>query len=170
MFLSLIRQLRGLVQTFLQEEAPRRIAFGFAFGMMIGLVPKGNLTAAALGVILLASRSSLVAAGSAAGLFSWIGMWLDPFSHRLGTALLTHDAWQASFARLYEYPLVPWTGLNNTVVLGSLLVGLGLFVPTYGLVRWAYESYRELVLKKIQEHQAVGVLAKAQAAASWRIR
>jgi uncharacterized protein (TIGR03546 family) len=170
MFLSIVRLLRGLVQAFLEEDAPRRLAFGFALGMLIGLVPKGNLTAAALGVIVLASRANLGTAALATGLFSWVGMWLDPLTHRLGTALLTREAWQVQCARLYELPLVPWTRLNNTVVLGSLLLGIGLFLPVYGLSRWAFERYRESILKRIEEHKAIHVLAKAEAAVSWRVR
>lgn len=56
MIATLVRVVRSLVRMFQQKDAPPRIAMGVTLGMLVGLVPKENLIATALGVVLLASR------------------------------------------------------------------------------------------------------------------
>ena len=92
MFSLLLKPLRLLVRAFADQDSPRQIAMGLALGAVIGLVPKGNLLAAVLMMIVCASRVNLGAAMLSAFAFSWIGMWVDPLSHRIGLALLSHDA------------------------------------------------------------------------------
>ncbi len=101
--------------------------------MLIGLVPKGNLTAGLLAMVLLATRANLAAAGLATLGFSWLGMLADPLTHRLGLALLSIQGLRPVWDWLYAQPLVPWLHLHNTVVLGNLLCGLALLLPAYAL-------------------------------------
>lgn len=56
-----IKPLRYLAGALRDLNSPRRIALGVALGMLVGLVPKDNLTAAALGVVLLTFRVNLAA-------------------------------------------------------------------------------------------------------------
>lgn len=130
----LLRPARKLVQT-LTARSPNQIALGFALGMMVGLVPKGNLIALALVTFLLAARVDLGAGTVAAFAFTWIGYLLDPVSHRIGLGLLGLQTLRPFWGRLYDLPLAPWTAFNNTVVLGSLVLGLALFYPTYRTAR-----------------------------------
>jgi uncharacterized protein (TIGR03546 family) len=144
------------------------IAFGFALGMMIGLVPKGNLTAAAIAVVVLSTQANLAAATLGGFLFSWLALWTDPLAHRIGSAVLTQPAWQAWFGRVYEMPLVPWTALNNTVVLGSLLLAIVLFYPVYRMAWLAFDRHHARVADTLQQYQVERVLAGAEAAMRWK--
>lgn len=56
-----IKPLRYLAGALRDLNSPRRIALGVALGMLVGLLPKDNLTAAALGVVLLTFRVNLAA-------------------------------------------------------------------------------------------------------------
>jgi len=170
MVAQLVRLFRGVVQVSTSEDAPRRMAFGIALGMMIGLVPKGNLIAALLGVILLASQANLVAGGFAALVFSWVGMWTDPVTHRIGLAVLALPPLQPYWARLYELPLAPWTKFNNTVVLGSLILGLALFYPVYRSCRGLLDRSGERIAETLAKYRAEKALAKAENVVGWRLR
>ena len=170
MLVRLIRPLRVVANLFTAAGTPRQLALGFALGMLIGLVPKGNLTAAALMVILLGSRVNLGTGTVAAAVFSWVGMLVDPLTHRIGEGLLRHPSLEPTWAYLYDLPLMPWTGFHNTVVLGSLLLGLWLFYPAYSLSHWAFDRLQPWALEKIEKYHLDRLLWGTEMAASWRTR
>jgi uncharacterized protein (TIGR03546 family) len=145
----------------------RAIAFGVAMGMTIGLMPKGNLTAVVISTVVLATQANLAAAGVATALFTWAALWTDPLAHRLGSAILAQPLCQTSLARLYQWPLVPWTALNNTVVLGSLVLSLVLFYPAYHLTWLLFHHYQAAIARRLREYHADKVLAGAEVAARW---
>jgi len=146
----------------------RAIAFGFAMGMMVGLLPKGNLTAVAISTLVLATQANLASAAVAGGLFTWAATWTDPLAHRLGSAILAQPSCQTFLARLYEWPVVPWTSLNNTVVMGSLALSLVLFYPAYHLAWLLFDRYQAQIGQRLQARRVDHVLAGAEAAARWK--
>jgi hypothetical protein len=56
---------------------------------------------------------------------------LDAQTHAVGNYLLTHPDFSPMLASAWQLPGVPWTDINNTVVMGSLVVGLAFVVPAY---------------------------------------
>src|SRR5437773_12534092 len=76
--------LRKLARALLSGNAPGQLAAGFTIGMMIGLVPKGNLIALSPCVLLFSTRGNKALGLAAAVAFSFVGAWTDPFAHRLG--------------------------------------------------------------------------------------
>ena len=166
----LIRFLRNIVSVFTAAGSPRQIAFGVALGAMIGLVPKGNLTAALLAILLLTLRVNLTAGTAAALLFSWVGAWTDPLAHRIGSTILTHPAVQPIGAYLFDLPVVPWTALSNTVVLGSLVLGLVLFYPVYWLSYAVLAKHRDRVARSSTSTRRPPSSKKAEPATQWRLR
>jgi uncharacterized protein (TIGR03546 family) len=164
-----VRLLRGVVSIFTAAGSPRHIALGIALGAMIGLVPKGNLTAALLVILLFSLRVNLAAGTAAALLFSWAGAWTDPLANRIGTAILTHPVAKPIGACLFDLPAVPWTALNNTVVLGSLILGLIVFYPVYWLSYSVLEKHRDRVAAKLAKFKAAAILKRAQPATQWRL-
>jgi uncharacterized protein (TIGR03546 family) len=166
----LVRLARNIVSVFTAAGSPRRIAFGVALGATIGLVPKGNLTAAFLAILLLTLHVNLTAGTAAAVLFSWVGTWTGPLAHRIGSAILAHPAVQPVGAYLFDLPFVPWTALNNTVVLGSLVLGLVLFYPLYWLSYVVLEKHRDRVAEKLHKYKAAAILQKAEPVTQWRLR
>jgi len=133
--------------------------------MMIGMLPKGNLTVMVLSFVVLATHTNLAAAGLSGALFTWAARWTDPLAHRIGSAILSQPAWQKDFARLYDLPVVPWTALNNTVVLGSLALGLVLFYPIYHLTWEAFNRHQTKIAAKLKDYQVDKVLAGAETVA-----
>jgi len=126
---------RRVVSGLLASDSPSQLAAGFTLGMVIGLVPKGNLIAVSLCVLLFSLRINKGLALAAAVLFSFVSPLADAFSHKLGLIVLGANSLQATYASVFNFPLGPWLGLNNTVVTGSLLVGLYIAYPVYWAVR-----------------------------------
>lgn len=146
MLARMLRPLLSLVMAVLEEESPRVLAASLTFGLLLGFVPKDNLLAALLGVLLLALRFNLTLATTSAALFSGVAAMLDPVADALGRSVLTHPSFAPLWAWLYALPLAPWTRFNNTVVMGSLLLALGLASPVYLGSLQAVTRYRPLVL------------------------
>jgi uncharacterized protein (TIGR03546 family) len=164
---SILGPLRTAMSLLMGGGSTRAVAFGFAMGMMIGLMPKDNLTAVAISTLVLATQANLASAAVAGGLFTWAAMWTDPLAHRLGSAILAQPSCQTLLARLYEWPVVPWTAINNTVVAGSLVLSLVLFYPAYHLVWLLFDRYQARIAQKLRECHAEQVLAGAEVAARW---
>lgn len=156
MFSPVFRPVRHLVEALTREDASRELALGVAVGMLLGLVPKENLTAGMLAVLALSVRASLPAVIGSAGLFTALAAWTDPLAHQVGLRLLGSPWVQPVGAWLYDLPLFPWTALNNTVVFGSLMLGLVLFGPAYyltwrGCQRWRPWLAARLATYRVRE-------------------
>lgn len=141
MLASLVRPVRGLVGALLANNAPNQLAAGFALGMVLGLAPKGNLIALSLLVLLFSLRVNAGVGLLAAFAFSWIGPALDPFADKLGAYVLTVGSMQPTYASLFHLPLGPLFAFNNTVVVGTLLVGLWAMYPAYWLSLLAFRRF-----------------------------
>jgi uncharacterized protein (TIGR03546 family) len=135
MLSELVAPLRRVVRALLAFHSPPELAAGFTIGMIIGLVPKGNLIALSLCVLLFSLRVNKGMAIAAAALFSCVATTLDPFAHKLGLVVLTAKSLQIDYACVYILPLGPWLGFHNTVTSGALLVGLYVAYPVYFVIR-----------------------------------
>src|SRR5262245_48075179 len=110
-----IAAVRKFVRSFVASSAPGQLALGFTIGMVIGLVPKGNLIALSLCVLLFSMRCNKGIGLIAAVAFSFLGPWTDAFAHRLGSLVLSAEPLQATYASVFNLPFGPWLGFNNTV-------------------------------------------------------
>jgi uncharacterized protein (TIGR03546 family) len=163
MFSLVVKTLRSLTSALLSDDSPRQLAAGFALGMIIGLMPKGNLIAVSLCVLVFSLRVNASAAILAAVAFSWVGAILDPLSANLGARVLGIASMQATYASMFNLPLGPWLGFNNTAVMGSLLIGLYLAYPAYWISRTVSENARQHLLAATASRRRTnkGVAAKA---------
>lgn len=163
----LLRPVRLLAQALTSSDSPRQIAWAVVIGMFLGLVPKGNLIAVALGVALCGLKVNLAAGMMAAMLFSVAGIALDPLAHRLGSTVLLWDAVRPAFRWLYEKPLGPWIGFNNTVVLGQLIVGLYLIYPVYRAGHVLGAKVQPRVRRWLMGYRVIRWLRGAEIGATW---
>lgn len=127
----LLRPVRQLAQALTANDSARQIAWGFMLGMMIGLLPKGNLILVFLTILLCALRVNKPAGLLAAGLFSLVGFVFDGVAHQIGSLVLLWEPARPWHVWLYELPLGPYLGTNNTVVVGQLILGLYFAFPVY---------------------------------------
>lgn len=123
--------LRQFIKGLTSDTDPRQIGWGIAIGFVIGLIPKGNLTAQLLLVLLMALKVNIPMGLIAMFLVSFVNPLADKLTDPLGYALLTAEPLAPLWTALYNMPVMPWTGFNNTVLLGGLLAGAVLFVPVF---------------------------------------
>lgn len=120
---------------------PHQMAWGVAFGLLLGVIPHGNLLALLVLLVVLSLKINHAMAALTAVGTTFLATLLDPYSDQVGSYVLTHPKLQDSLASAWQLPLVPWTDLNNTVVMGSFLIGVAALVPVFALT---YPLFRML--------------------------
>ncbi len=112
-------------------DSPRQLAMGLALGAVMGILPKENLLVVALLVFLVVSVSNLVTGAIACALMTFLSPHFESVFHVIGQFILENEIVAQSISRWFDYPLVAWTRLDNSVVCGGLATGLSLFLPVY---------------------------------------
>lgn len=142
MILWTIKLLSTVKKAFAGRKHPHQLAWATAFGLLLGIVPHGNLLAVALLVLVLSLRinHAMVALTGIATTFL-IASRFDPVAHLIGDTVLMHPTINPIAVKVWQLPLVAWTDLNNTVVMGSLLCGVGALIPVFLLT---YPMFRLL--------------------------
>ncbi|EMI22322.1 hypothetical protein RMSM_00769 [Rhodopirellula maiorica SM1] len=113
------------------RKYPHQLAGAVAIGALLGIIPHGNLLALFVLIVLLSlkinhSMAALTTIGT-----TFAATKLDPYSHDVGSYILTHPTLGPKMASLWTLPLMPWTDLNNTIVLGSFVIGLAAVLPIF---------------------------------------
>ena len=129
----LFRQIQSIRKALAGRQHPEQLAWAVAIGVWIGLVPAGNLVSISLVVLALCLNINHAMAAITAVAVAFAGVVLDPFTNSMGQWVLDQPTLQGFFAWSWQQPLVPWTDLNNTVVMGSLLLGAMTLFPAYSL-------------------------------------
>ncbi len=164
--LIIAKFLAKIISVLNSEISPRQIAAGFAFGAIVGLLPVRGLLPYVLTLLSLIINVNLVSMAFAAALFKIISFALDPLANTIGFKVLAEIPGLKSFwTELYNMPLVPYTRFNNTIVMGSLILGILLFIPLYGMAKVGVMRYRTNLRDKFMKFKIVQVL---KTSALWR--
>jgi uncharacterized protein (TIGR03546 family) len=139
-----------------------QIAAGFAWGLLLGLVPAGNVFWIALFLIsfwLKHNHWSKILFMVVLMVFSQpLGrLIVDP----LGWWVLHIDGLQPLYTKLYNMPFVPFTKFYNTLVAGGLVGGLLLCIPVYFLFFALITLYRNVVVDKLSNSKLGKAIAKS---------
>ena len=153
--LLLLKLLQSLARTLHSEGTPTQIAAGLALGAALGLTPLFSLHN-----LLVFSALALLNVSFGAGLlgmtlFAPIGFILDPLFDRIGNTLLAGTPPLGPFWEFTDgTPVVALLNLNNTVIAGSIVGWIVLFVPIFLLARLGVVRYRETVGARVQKTRA----------------
>ncbi len=154
--------LRQFIKGLLKENEPYQIALGIAFGFVIGIIPKDNLTAQFLFIIALSTKVNVGFLIVSIFVFSCLSPLTDLVTDKLGYFILTQKSLEDFFTKLYNTPFIPWTDFNNTVVMGGFVTGLILFFPVYMISKRFALFYNLKLKEKISSSKIVKFLK-----ASW---
>jgi uncharacterized protein (TIGR03546 family) len=141
--LTMIAKLLKLLNS---EADPFQISVALGLSMVTGFLPLFtplNLIILLL-VFLLRVNVSAYLLGSA--FFAGVAWFLDPVFHRIGLAVLTAGALEGLWTAFYNTVIGRLQHFNNTVVMGSFVVSLLLFIPLVLLLNAAIRRYREHLL------------------------
>jgi uncharacterized protein (TIGR03546 family) len=145
MILWICKLISSARRAFAGRRYPHQLAWAVAFGLLLGVIPHGNLLALAVLIVVLSLKINHAMAGLTAVGTTFLATYLDPFSHQVGEFVLTNPNFRETAASAWQLPLVPWTDLNNTVVMGSFLIGSAAILPVFGLT---YPIFRMMAPKE----------------------
>jgi len=131
MLVFFIKQILSLKKAILGRREPHQLAWGLALGLFLGIVPHGNLLAFAILLFVLSVNVNHGMVAVTAVIASMLASRLDSQTHAVGNYLLNHPDFAPVLASAWQLPVIPWTDINNTVVMGSFAVGLAFVVPAY---------------------------------------
>jgi uncharacterized protein (TIGR03546 family) len=138
-----LKLVTNFIKILREGQTPAQVAGGFALGFILGLSPMFTLQGALVWLIILVLDVNLSAATFSLGLFALIAYIFDPIFHRFGYFLLVDiDGLKGLWTTLYNAPIAPLTRFNNTVVIGSFVCALILFVPVYFGMKKFVIAYR----------------------------
>lgn len=126
-----------------QHRNPSQIAWGVAIGIVLGLIPKDNLIALLLIVLLASLRVNQLVACTTGLALSLLGGWFSPITAYVGTSILSQPLIVHGIAVLYRIPFLPWTCLDHSLVAGGIGVGTAMLVPSYVFCLWAFSRVNQ---------------------------
>ncbi|MDR1114080.1 MAG: TIGR03546 family protein [Candidatus Margulisbacteria bacterium] len=138
--LNIFKLLKKYQET-LSKERIRYIAAGFVLGMFLGLLPL-SVNSVIIALLVFALRNDRQTALLSTLIFGALGFALDRLAHPLGLAVLQASFLQGLWTYLYNLPFLPFTGFNNTIVMGNTLLGLILTAPAIFLCKILALKYR----------------------------
>jgi len=157
-----ITLVRDFIKILREGQTPAQVAGGFALGSILGLSPMLTLQGIVVWLIILVLNVNLAATLLALSVFSLVAWLLDPLFHWVGYQVLVNiDALRATWTALYNAPVAPLTRFNNTVVMGSFVSALVLFVPVYIGMKRCVVAYRASVGQKISRWKVYQVLKQS---------
>lgn len=143
-------------------QTPAQIAGGFALGAILGLSPMFTLQGMIVWLIILVLDVNLSAALLALTLFSAFAYLLDPLFHQLGYFLLVNfDTLKGIWTTFYNAPIAPLSRFNNTVVMGSFVTALLLFIPVYVGMKRFVVAYRTHLHSRMEKWKIYQVISKS---------
>ena len=131
MIFWIVKLISSVRRAIAGRKYPHQLAWAVALGLLLGVVPHGNLLAFCLVILVLSLKINHAMAGLTAVCVTFLAVKLDPYSHEVGNFILTHPQLEQTAQLAWSLPLIPWTDLNNTIVMGSFLIGLTSVVPVF---------------------------------------
>lgn len=127
--------IRRLLRDTSSHHRPWQLSAAMALGVLCGLLPKFSLMFCLIGGLCCATPIHLPLAALTCLASSFASTEMVATAGRVGLWSLTHPDLMEMWLKLNAQPWVPWLGLNNSVVHGSLLLGLALLIPVYTLTK-----------------------------------
>lgn len=150
--LAILKLLRSLIKTLHSDGAPWQIAAGVALGAALGLTPIANVHNLVVVLLMMVLNVSFASGMLAWAVFVPVGFLLDPLFDRVGHWLLLDvAALRPLWTAMENIPGLGLTSFNNTVVLGSVVVWLVLFLPIYFATRLGVLKYRASIGQRMMQ-------------------
>ena len=170
----MIEAIANLLKVLNSETEPGQISLALCLAMIAGFTPVLSPHNLLVLLLVLVLRVNLSAFGVGWVFFSAAAYLLDPLFHRIGLAVLTAPSLKGMWTGLYNAAWFRLDRLNNTVIMGSLLTALALFVPALILFNLLIRRYRENILawvkksRLVQAFEATKFYEIYQSVSGWR--
>ena len=148
MILWLIKQINKILKAINSEQSPKEIALGFSIGIILGVVPFNIVTSTGWLIILVSLKTNISIAVLGIAIGKLLTLFIHPLAHILGLRLLTQPSIESLWTTLYNSPIV-LTQFNNTITLGSTVIGILTIPLTYIGAKKGIIIYREKYRDKL---------------------
>ena len=139
---------------------PSEIAHAFSLGMILGFMPKDNALWYILTVLFFFLRINRGALIIMTLLFSLLAPVLDPLFDTIGYTFLNIGFMENVFKGLLEIPFIGFTKFNNSIVSGSLLFALFMYVPVFMVSKVGVKGWRASLAPALRKTKIVKVISK----------
>ncbi|HUW69211.1 MAG TPA: TIGR03546 family protein [bacterium] len=156
----MIKTLARTIVALNSNARKEHIASGFAWGLLLALVPAGNLIWILLFFVSFFIKNNQAVQLLSIALLKIVLPLAAPLLDALGHTILTIESLQGAFAYLYNLPIAPFTRFNNTLVMGGLAAGLVLWLPAFLAIRAAVPVYRNKLAPRIIESKVYKAIMK----------
>ncbi len=154
----MINIVAKLISILNSETEPGQISLAFCLSMVIGFTPVFCPHNLLVLLIVLVLRANLSAFLFGWAVFSAIAYLFDPLFHAIGYKVLTAQPLHGLWTSCYNMTLLRLENFNNSIVMGSLIVSLTLFMPLYFIFSVLIKKYREQILEWIRKTKIMGML------------
>lgn len=162
-----LKLIKKFIKLLNSDASPTQIAFGFALGSIIGLTPFMSLHNLVIWILIFLLKVNVSGAFLGVAAFSIVGLATDPFADKVGYMVLAQmDSLQGLWTALYNMPIIPFTRFNNTIVMGSFVIALILFIPVVIFMKYFIVFYRTHLQQKLEKVKVFKLL-KASKLYQW---
>ncbi len=141
------------------NNRPGEIAAAMTLGITLAMIPAGNLIWFTLLAITFFLKINFGMQMIVIAVFKPLAHLADPVFDAVGYPVLTAPGLESLFTKLYNTPLVPYTGFSNTAVAGSIIVMAILFVPLWLASKKLIALYRSKVRDRFLSSRIVQKIA-----------
>jgi uncharacterized protein (TIGR03546 family) len=137
-----------------------QIAAGFSWGLLLGLIPAGNVFWIVLFVVSFFFKHHHASKVLVLAIIKLLSGAIAPLMDTVGWELLHIESLQGLFTSLYNMPFVPFTKFNNTLVAGGLASGIILWLPVFILILFLVPVYRSRIVPRLRNSKTFAKIKK----------
>jgi uncharacterized protein (TIGR03546 family) len=143
--------INAIAKVLNSETEPGQISLALCLAMIAGFTPVLAPHNLVVLFLVLVPRANLSSFALGRAFFSAAAYLLDLLFHRIGLAVLTASVLTELWTGLYNTTWFCLDRLNNTIVMGSLLFSLALFILAWFLFNLIIRRYREHILAWVRK-------------------
>ena len=156
----MIKFLTSIFKALNSNSHPKEIAHAICCGMILGFLPKTNALWYVLFFIFCFLRINKACYLLFTLLFSLITPFIDPLFNEIGFKILSHEPFFPIYTKMLDIPYLPLTKFNNTIVMGSFVSSLVLYIPVYIIARLFVHLWRSVIRQAFINSKIVKVFYK----------
>lgn len=150
----LIKQLINFIRLLHSEDGTQQLAWGLTLGVFLGFSPFFSLQTFFVFLIVLVFKVQFGAATLSAFFFKMIAFLIDPLADLIGKYTLESESLRSTWTTLYNLPVIPYTRFNNSIIMGSFILALGLSPFLYFGFKILIQKYRTHVVHVFEQSRA----------------
>lgn len=156
----MLNYIVNFIKSLNSNSKPSQIANSFCIGMILGFMPKNNVLWYLLFIFFAFVRINKAGYYIMLAIVSLFAFLLDPLFDMIGYWLLNLEFLRPVFAFLLDVPFVGFTKFNNTIVMGSFLFSLLIYIPFYVLFFFGVKLWRKKIAPKFNDSKILKALYK----------